>query len=136
MAKQPGKNINLAINSVALEGVLRSAELKVEQETIAVAAFADVGPRKLVGNYDFGHALEGDADFATGSSDATLFGLIGNAGVTAGFDPTGAAAPAANDPHYDGTVVLKSYSLKGAVGAAVTFSAELEGNSALTRAVA
>jgi len=41
-----------------------------------------------------------------------------------------------DDPHYDSTQVLESYSISGQVGGAVTYQAQLRGNSALTRATA
>lgn len=136
MAKQPGKNLNLAVNAVAIEDDLNSANLDVKQEVPVVTSFADAGPRRVVGNYDFAVSMEGAPDFAAGQSDATLFGLVGSSGVAVGFDPTGAAA-GADDPNYDATsMVLEAYSIKAAVGAAVTMSATLQGNSALTRAVA
>lgn len=136
MAKQPGKNLNLAVNAVAIEDDLNSANLDVKQEVPVVTSFADAGPRRVVGNYDFAVGMEGAPDFAAGQSDATLFGLVGSSGVAVGFDPTGAAA-GADDPNYDATsMVLEAYSIKAAVGAAVTMSATLQGNSALIRAVA
>ncbi len=137
MAKQPAKNLNLAYNSVALEDDLTSAGLDIKVELPVVTALADAGPRRVEGNYDYSVNMEGAADFAAAQSDATLFGRIGNGGAAMGFDPTGAASPAAGDPHYDSTaMLLESYSIKAAVGAAVTFSAVLQGGSALARTVA
>lgn len=136
MAKQPAKNLNISINSVALEDDINDASLDVTQETPEVASFADAGPRRVVGNYDYKMSLGGAGDFASGQSDATLFALLGSVGVATTFDPTGATA-GVNDPNYDSTsMVLESYSIKGATGAAVTYSASLAGNAALSRAVA
>jgi len=137
MAKKPANALNVTVNSVALEGAIDNASLDTTQETPEVTALSDAGPRRVVGNYDYTMKLDGAADFSSGNSDATLFGLLGNSGVATGFDPTGAAAPGPSDPHYDSTsMVLGTYSLKAAKGAAVTYSAELRGNSALTRTVA
>ena len=80
---------------------------------------ADAGPRRLVGNYDYTLSMDGSGDFASGQSDATLFGLVGSSGVTFGFDPTGNSA-AANDPNYDSTMVLESFTISGQVGGAVS----------------
>ncbi len=136
MAKKPANVANLTINSVSLEDDLTSISLDVKQETPTVTSFADAGPRRVVGNYDYSLGMEGVADFATGQSDATLFGLIASTGVSFGFDPTGQTA-AANDPNYDSTsAVLESYSIKAKVGGPVELSATLQGNSALARAVA
>ena len=136
MAKKAANAINVSVNSVVIEDDMTSASLDVTQETPEVTSFADAGPRRVVGNYDYSQSYEGAADFASGQSDATLFGLVGSVGVATTFDPTGASA-GANDPNYDSTSsVLETYTLKGSVGAAVTWSAKLNGNSALTRAVA
>lgn len=136
MAKKAARDANITVNSVSIEDDVNSFSLDVKQEVIDVTAFADAGPRRLTGNYDYGLSVEGAADFAASQSDATLYGMVGSSGVAVAVDPTGASADA-NNPNYDSTsMVLESYSLKGAVGAAVTFSAQLQGNSALDRAVA
>lgn len=136
MAKQAAKNINVSINSVALEDDFDSASLSVEQETPVVTSFADAGPRRLTGNYDYTLEVAGKGDFAASQSDATLFALVGSAGVATAFDPTGATA-GPNDPNYDSTsMVLSSYKISGAVGGAVEIAATLLGNAALSRAVA
>ena len=135
MAKQAGRQANLTVNAVAIEVDADSITLNVTQETPVVTSLGDTGPRRLAGNYDHNKSVSGSADFASGRSDATLFALIGSAGVATGFDPTGATA-AANDPNYDTTDVLESYSITSAVGAAATYQASLQGTAALTRAVA
>ena len=135
MSKQASKNLNYMVNSVVLEDDMDSADLNVTQETPEVTGFSDVGPRRVTGNYNFTESLAGSADFASGQSDATLFGMIASAGVVAGFDPTGGVV-GANDPHYDATVVLGTYAISAKVGAGIKFTSELRGNSVLTRAVA
>lgn len=135
MAKKASAVSNLSVNSVALESYLDGTSLKVSQEVIDVTGFVQTGPSKVVGNYDFTQNLSGQFDGASGAVDATLFGLVGNAGVATDFSPTGVAA-GANDPHYTATQVLESYEISAKTGAAVTFSASLSGNSALVRAVA
>lgn len=136
MAKQAARNINISINAVALEDDFDSASLSVDQETPVVTSFADAGPRRLAGNYDYTLEIAGKGDFAASQSDATLFALIGSAGVAMAFDPTGATA-GANDPNYDSTsIVLSSYKISGAIGGAVEIAATMQGNAALSRAVA
>lgn len=135
MAKIAAAVFDYTLNSVALEGGLKSADLGVEQEVIDVSGFQQNGKPKVVGNYDWTVSLQGNWDGASGNNDATVFGLVGNAGVTSAFDPTGAEA-GTNDPNYDGTVVLKSYKISAKLGAAVEFTAELAGSGALARAVA
>jgi hypothetical protein len=137
MAKQPSKNLNVSVAGVYIEDELNSASLDIKQEVIEVTAFADAGPRRVVGNYDYSMSLEGSADFAAAQGDATLFSLVGKATASAtAFEPTGAVV-GASDPHYDSTdMVLESYSIKASIGAAVTYSASLQGAAALARAVA
>ena len=138
MAKFPSNAINLTVNSVALEDDMDSAALNLTQETPEVTSFADAGPRRVVGNYDYTHDLAGSVDWASGQSDATIFALLASAGVATRFDPTGVGGTAtAERPAYTSTsMVLGSYSINGAVGAPVKYSAQLLGNAAIVRAVA
>lgn len=133
MAKKAAAVANLTVNSVALESYLDSVSMKVTQETANVSGLVQTGPTRVVGNYDHSLDISGQFDGAAGAVDATLFGLIGNAGVATGFDPTGASA-ATNDPNYDSTHVLESYQIDAKAGSALMFSATLQGAAALTRA--
>lgn len=135
MAKFAAKAANLTVNSVALEDDLKSITLDIKQEVPEVTSLADAGPRRVTGNYDWSEDVDGFGDFASGQSDATLFGLLGAGPTASDFDPTGTAA-GANNPHYTGSIVLESYSIKASVGGAVEISAKMPGASALTRAVA
>ena len=134
--KVPAKDTTISINSVALEDDVDQFTLDIQQETPVVTALADAGPRRVTANYDYGLDISGKADFAAGQSDATLHALIGNSGVAMAVDPTGETA-GVDDPNYDSaSVVLSSLRISGGVGNAVEYSARLEGNAALTRAVA
>jgi hypothetical protein len=133
VAKKAAAVANLSINSVALESYLDSVSMKVTQETANVSGLVTTGPARVVGNYDHSLDISGQFDGASGAVDATLFGLVGNAGVASAFDPTGASA-ATNDPNYDSTMVLESYQIDAKVGSALMFSATLQGAGALTRA--
>ena len=131
MAKIAAKNINVSVNSVSLEDEVSSITQNVEQETPEVAGLSSTGPERVVGNYDFSYDIDGFWDGASSQGDATLFAQIGASSVAMAFDPTGASA-GSNDPNYDSSVVLSSYSISGAVGGAVTYSATEQGASALT----
>lgn len=136
MAKQPAKNLNFSYNSVALEDDMDSATLKIDAERPVITSFADAGPRRSTGNYDWSIDIGGTADFAASQSDATLFAGLTATGAAVAYDPTGAAA-GTDDPNYDGTsAVVASYSISSAVGGATKFSASILGNSALARTVA
>jgi hypothetical protein len=135
MAKIAARNLNVTLNSVAIEDELNSASQNVTQELPDVTAFADAGPRVVAANYNYQYDLGGYSDFAASQGDATIFAMLGSAGVGLGFDPTGATA-AAGDPNYDSTVCLASYNISFSTGGAAQYTATLQGNSALTRAVA
>ncbi len=135
MAKKAARKWTASVNSVALAGYIDSVSLKIDQETPETTQLGDTGPRRVSGNYDHTTSLSGKFDGAAGTVDATLFGLIGSAGVAVDHGPTGAVA-GADDPHYTSTVVLGSYQISSQVGGAVEYSAELPGTAALTRAVA
>lgn len=136
MGKIAAKESNISINSVALEGEIDDWSLDIQQQTPSVEALSDAGPRRVVGNYDFGLSISGSADFDDGQGDATLHAMIGSSGVAMAVDPTGVSA-AADNPNYDAaSVVLSSRTISGGVGQPVKYSAKLEGNSALARAVA
>ena len=134
MAKIAAKVINFTLNSVALEDEISSISQNVEQEVPTVNGLSSTGPERVVGNYDFSYDVDGSFDGAASQGDATIFGQIGAAAVATAFDPTGASADA-NNPNYDSTVVLSSYTISGAVGGAVVYSATEQGAAALTRAV-
>jgi hypothetical protein len=137
VGKISSKLINLTVATVAIEDELTSVSLDIKQEVPVVTGLSDAGPRRVVGNYDYSLSGEGAADFAAAQGDATLFGLVGAAAAKpVGFDPTGGVV-GASDPHYDSTdMMLESYSIKGAVGAGVTYSFALQGAAALARTVA
>ncbi len=135
MAKQPAINVNIAINTVAVEDDVDSFTLNLTQEAPVTTSLSNVGPRRVTGNYDYSLDASGAADFASGQSDATIFDLIGDTGKAVAVDPTGEGA-GAGDPNYDSTSVLSSYSISGSVGGRIDFSTTLQGTSALARTVA
>lgn len=136
MAKKASAVANISVNSVALEGYADSIALKVKQETLDVAGLVQTGPSRVVGNYDYSIDLAGQFDGAAGAVDATLAGLLGSSGVAVDFDPTGTTV-GASAPHYNpSSMVLESYEVTAKKGAPVMYSASLQGNAAINRAVA
>lgn len=135
MAKVPANLTRVWVDEFALSGFINATSLKFKQETPVTTAFADAGPRRVAANYDWDESISGGNDFASGAVDATLFALVGSAGVASAFDPTGTTA-AADHPNYDGTVVLGDYGISCKSGGRAEFSASLLGASALSRAVA
>lgn len=132
MAKVAAKVINWALNGTSLEDELSSITLNIEQETPEVAGLSSTGPERVVGNYDWSVDADGFFDGDSGEGDAIIFAQIGASAVSSEFDPTGGGA-GANDPNYDGDVVLSSYNISGAVGGAVTYSVTEQGAGAIAR---
>lgn len=132
MAARAARDIDVTLNAVAVEGWINNFSLGIEQETPAVTAFADQGPRVVVGNYNWNSEIAGPWDGAAGAIDATLWGLVGSTGVSYSAELTGTTG-AVNAPEYTGTVVLGSYTIRGAVGQPITYQARLAGNSSLIR---
>ena len=98
-----------------------------------MTCLGDAGPRRVVGNYDYGHELSGPADVADGASDATIFALLASAGVALDVELTGTDGSASNPEYQTTSVVLASYKLSGKVGGPVEYAASFKGNAALTR---
>ncbi len=135
MAKVAGKSANMAIATVALEGYIKNLSLDFTQELPNVTALSDLGPRVVDGNYDWKVSLDGDADFATSVVDATVYGCLGSTALKPlDFQPTG-TTETTDTPCYLATDMrLASYSIKAAVGSAVTYAAAFQGNSSMQRA--
>lgn len=134
MAKQAAKTIDLTY-VISLEEYLTNVEMNITQEAPVVTAFADAGPRRVVGNYDYTFSIEGQWDNTSALVDEKIFSQVGAAATAIGFDPTGQTA-GSSDPNYDGSVILTNYTVRAAIGQAVTFSAAMAGASALARNVA
>ena len=134
MAKQPAKNLDLTVNSIVLEDDMDSFNLNITQEAPVTTSFADAGPRRVTGNYDWDMDIAGAGDFAASQSDASVFATVGAAPFTVTVEPTGTAA-GTDTPTYTGSVVLTSYSISAALGAPVKYSAGYAGATALTRNV-
>ena len=130
MAKTAARDLDVTINSVVYEDELTSFGLNVDQETPETTCFSDAGPRRVVGNYDWGMEMSGKLDTAAGQADASLYALIGTAPFTAVVEPTGASTP-----NYTGTsgALMSGYKLSFAVGGAAEFSASFVGAAALVR---
>lgn len=135
MAKVASIVADFELSSVAIEDELTSISMDVRQQVIQVDGLSSVGPERVQGNYDWSFGLEGTWDGASGQGDSLLFDLVASTSGTVGFEPDGVTAGPSN-PNYDGSVLLESYSIKSAVGAANTYSATLQGSGALSRAVA
>ncbi len=135
MARIHGENVDYTLDSLAIEDELSNVSQTVNQQVSPVTAFADVAEEFVEGKYGWTHELSGAYDPAASQGGAKVFSLIGAGEKAVGFDPTGTTA-GANDPNYDGNVLMETYTIDAPVDGPVTFRVSLRGNGALARAVA
>tara|TARA_Y100000310_G_scaffold345852_1_gene471413 strand:+ start:15936 stop:16343 length:408 start_codon:yes stop_codon:yes gene_type:complete len=134
MARQAGNVANFSYNSVAIEDELNNITLTVTPTLTEVTAFADTGAEFVEGLYNGTFAIAGAWDGAASQGDATIFGQIGSGEAAFVFQPTGAAA-GASSPNYTGNALVSSYVITADVGGATTYTADLQVNGPVTRAV-
>ena len=120
MSKIAARDMDVTINSVALESYVDTFSLNVKPEAPVVTTFADAGPRRVQANYDWDQSMGGANDFASGGLDATIFALVSAGAVAQTIETTGAVA-GASAPTYTGSSILTSYQLSWGVGAAAKY---------------
>lgn len=135
MARLPAKNANFSYNSVSIEDELNSIEQTTEVTLPEVTAFADTATEFVEGLPNSTFSLGGSSDFAASQGDATIFGQIGSGEAAFIHQPTGSAA-GANDPNYTGNALVRRYTIRSEVQGPSAYTAELQVNGAITRAVA
>ncbi len=135
MARIHGENVNYTLDSLAIEDELNRVDQEITQVVSEVTAFADTAQEFVEGKYGWTQELSGSLDPAASQGDAKLFSMLGGGEKAVGFDPTGVTADA-NNPNYDGNVLLERYGISAPVDGPVTYRASLRGNGALARAVA
>lgn len=131
MAKFPARGGRAWIDAFALGGSINSMSQDIEQERAVVTCLADVGPRRLVGNYDHKHEHLGFFD-----------------GVALEFDPQAFVHLNTDEDHYlaqafgsanEGDVVyeaiirLREQVRSGGLGEAVLLNIQADGSNSLSR---
>lgn len=132
MTIRPARDGDVSLNSVAVECYITDFEQTYENALSDGAGFCDDGPRMVVANNNWGANLSGPWDGASGAIDDTIFPLRASTGFAYLFQPTGSSG-AASTPEYSGTVVLRSYAIRGNLNGHWTHNTQLAGNSSLTR---
>lgn len=132
MTVRPARDGDLTLNSVAVECYISDFEQSYENALSDAAAFCDDGPRNIVANNNWGANFSGPWDGASGAIDDTIFPLRSSTGFSYVFQPTGSSG-AASTPEYQGTVVLRSYNIRGSLNGHWTHNTQLAGNSSLAR---
>lgn len=132
MPTRASRDVDITINSVAVECYVNNFSQNLEQENLDVTVFCTTGPRSVPGNYNWGAEISGPWDGANAAIDHTVWGTLGSTGVAYSAEMTGVAGTT-NAPEYSGTIVLRNYTIRAAVGQPITYSAAYQGNSAITR---
>ena len=139
MARVHGKDVNWAYNGVNLESELNTVTINIESSEADITSFAAVGQNSLSGKVNVTTEIAGSLNMSAGAGDATLFAGLGTGVKTTIFDPTG-SGPGSDNPEYTCTasgltgVLIRSYEIALPVGAAATYTAELQQSGSTTRA--
>tara|TARA_R110000787_G_scaffold53795_2_gene125614 strand:- start:625 stop:1032 length:408 start_codon:yes stop_codon:yes gene_type:complete len=134
MARQSGKVIDFAYNSVSIEDELSNLSMSVDVNLPEVTAFGDAASTFVEGLPSTTIDVSGFFDPAASQGDATIYTAIGSGANTALLETTGAAA-GTNSPTYSVSAFVSNYTLTSDVGGATTYSASFQGSGANTRAV-
>jgi hypothetical protein len=73
MSKLSNTGTRIWLDEYDLSGFLNAAEQSVEQKLADVGCFSDVGPRRIIGDYDHKHSHSGFLDPADNSFDERAF---------------------------------------------------------------
>ena len=126
------KDAFASINGVDLSDHIRSMTLEHSADLQETTAMGEDFRTRLGGLKDWSLTIEFNQDFAAGSVDATLFGIVGSS-VPVILRPD-AAAQSATNPQWSGNAILETYTPIGnAVGEAAVAPVTLQGNGILAR---
>ena len=131
MAKVSNVLTRVYFDEFDLSGAINATDLSFDQERIPVACFSDVGPRRLVGNYDYKAALNG-------FFDADSSGLDPRAYIDLNTDEDHYltqlfGANAIGSKGYDTICRLMEQPRSGGVGGAVLLNLSTEGSGGAVR---
>ena len=126
------------INGTDVSNHVKSVQLNYEAEMLDDTVMGTTGTRSnKPGLKNWTLQVEFLQDYAAGSIDATLFGLVGAAAFPVVVRPVKSTVVGATNPNYTGNAVLESYPpLTGEVGALGTASASFRCATNLQRLTA
>ena len=124
----------VTINSVDVSAYCKSATLAVDVNQLDTTDFASGGWTEMIGGLKSGTlSLELMDDVADNEIDEDFYAILGTV-VTFAVKLNNSAISASN-PEYQGSVLITSHSLGGAVGDLATKSLTFPTTGAITRAV-
>ena len=131
MAKKAAHGSRFWLDEFPLSGYLTSSSLKVGQETVNVATFADTGPRRVVGNFDH----TGDWSGLFDADDGALEPVLAVDGWTDEDHYLAHAFGSASEADliYERVVRLKERPLEAKGGQALLLNFTDEGSGSLVR---
>jgi hypothetical protein len=132
MAKFAATDYVISINGTSFSNTLNSAELTIEADDLETTAFGGTFRTRVGGLKSASVTLNFMQDFASGSVDDTLNGLVGSI-ATVVIIPAGTAVTATN-PRYTATCLVTQYSpFASSVGDLATFSITWPVSGTVTR---
>lgn len=131
MAKVAAHGTRIYLDEFNLSGYLNSSEMSVEQEVPIVTTFADAGPRRVVGNYDYENSEMGYFDGVDDAFDEQVHALLGSTDDHNLTKCWGSASE--GGIAYDQVVRLTSKPLEAEVGGAVLLKWDSSGGGGIVR---
>jgi hypothetical protein len=132
MAKFAATDYAISINGTQFGTSLNSAELTIEADDLETTAFGGTFRTRVGGLKSASVTLNFMQDFASGSVDDTLNGLVGSI-ATVVIIPQGTAVSSTN-PRYTSTCLVTQYSpVASSVGDLATFSVTWPVTGTVTR---
>ena len=132
MAKFAATDYAVSINGTQFGTSLNSAELTIEADDLETTAFGGTFRTRVGGLKSASVTLNFMQDFASGSVDYTLNGLVGSI-ATVVIIPQGTAVSSTN-PRYTSTCLVTQYSpVASSVGDLATFSVTWPVTGTVTR---
>lgn len=128
------KNARVELNGTAFNA--KSVSINIDIPELEGTDFASGGWKEIAaGIRSWSADVQLKADFADNALDELVWAIIaGEAAVPLKVRPTSAAISASN-PEFQGSVILTSYKIGGAVGEVAMSPLKLAGTGALVRAV-
>ena len=128
---------NSSGNLIDISAFCEEVSLSRDIETAEVTTFGDDAKEYITGLSDATVSISGKFDAGSASAvDAVLSGILGQDNTVSWAYRVNSASVSSTNPEYQGEGILTSYEVSGAVGDAVTFSAEIQCTGAITRATA
>jgi predicted secreted protein len=122
---------------IDISAFCEEVSLSRDIETAEVTTFGSGTKAYITGLSDGTVSISGKFDSVNASAvDPVLTGILGQDATVSWAYRVNSASVSSTNPEYQGEAILTSYEVSGAVGDAVTFSAELQCTGAITRATA